>query len=172
MRCVGVCAFLYQNPVAVPRRFLLLQFARNDLSKIPQMLFGALRVAEQVRFGQSRLPSSRSWRASAFDPFRFCADWADDRVREMRRLRLDPGTSPQSPSIGPIRPQPPMAKSHPRGGARSCPDLPPPDRARARLGGGPRSYLTKPKGRDQREGLARMQMHVRAAPSRLKTAAS
>ena len=45
MRCVGVCAFRYQNPVAVPRRFLLFQFARNDLSKIRQMLFGALPAA-------------------------------------------------------------------------------------------------------------------------------
>ena len=51
MRCVGVCAFLYQNPVAVPRRFLLFQFARNDLSKIPQVLFGALRVADRFLSG-------------------------------------------------------------------------------------------------------------------------
>jgi hypothetical protein len=51
MRCVGVCAFLYQNPVAVPRRFLLFQFARNDVSKIPQMLFGALRVADRSLSG-------------------------------------------------------------------------------------------------------------------------
>jgi hypothetical protein len=51
MRCVGVCAFLYQNPVAVPRRFLLFPFARNDLSKIPQMLFGALRVADKFHSG-------------------------------------------------------------------------------------------------------------------------
>jgi hypothetical protein len=51
MRCVGVCAFLYQNPVAVPRRFLLFQFARNDLSKIPQMSFGALRVADRFLSG-------------------------------------------------------------------------------------------------------------------------
>jgi hypothetical protein len=49
MRCVGVCALRSENPVAFPRRFLLLQFARNDLSKIPQMLFGALRVGN--RFG-------------------------------------------------------------------------------------------------------------------------
>jgi hypothetical protein len=46
MRCVGVCAFLYQNPVAAPRRFVLFPFARNDLRKIPQMLFGALHVAD------------------------------------------------------------------------------------------------------------------------------
>ena len=51
MRCVGVCAFLSQSPVAVPRRFLLFQFARNDLSKIPQMLFGALRVADRFLSG-------------------------------------------------------------------------------------------------------------------------
>jgi len=51
MRCVGVCAFRYQNPAAVPRRFLLLQFARNDLSKIPQVLFGPLRVAGGLRSG-------------------------------------------------------------------------------------------------------------------------
>jgi hypothetical protein len=49
MRCVGVSAFLY--PVAMPRRFLLLQFARNGLSKIPQMLFGALRVADRLLSG-------------------------------------------------------------------------------------------------------------------------
>ena len=51
MRCVGACAFRYQNPVAVPRRFLLFQFARNDLSKIPQMVFGALRVADRLLSG-------------------------------------------------------------------------------------------------------------------------
>jgi hypothetical protein len=51
MRCVGVCASVYQNNVAVPRRFLLFLFARNDLSKIPQMLSGALRVADRVLSG-------------------------------------------------------------------------------------------------------------------------
>jgi hypothetical protein len=51
MSCVGVCAFLHENPLAVPRRFLPFQFARNDLSKIPQMLFGALRVAGGLRSG-------------------------------------------------------------------------------------------------------------------------
>ena len=51
MRCVGVCA--YQNPVAVPRRLLLFQIARNDLSKISQMLFGALRVADRFLSGSN-----------------------------------------------------------------------------------------------------------------------
>jgi hypothetical protein len=45
MRCVGVRAFLY--PVAMPRRFLLLQFARNDLGKVPQVVLAALRVADR-----------------------------------------------------------------------------------------------------------------------------
>jgi hypothetical protein len=49
MRCVGVCAFLYQSPVAVPRRLLLSQFARNDLNRISQLLFGASRVAGKLR---------------------------------------------------------------------------------------------------------------------------
>ena len=48
MRCVGVCAFVYQNNVAVTRRFLLFPLARNDLSKIPQMLSGAVRVADKL----------------------------------------------------------------------------------------------------------------------------
>jgi hypothetical protein len=51
MRCVGVCAFLYQNPVAVPRRFLLFQFARKNLSRIPQLLFDTSRVAGGLRSG-------------------------------------------------------------------------------------------------------------------------
>ena len=51
MRCVGVCAFVYQNNVAVTRRFLLSQLARNDLSKIPQVMFGALRVEERFLSG-------------------------------------------------------------------------------------------------------------------------
>ena len=42
MRCIGVCAFY---PVAVPRRFL---FARNDLSRLPQLLFGASRAAGKL----------------------------------------------------------------------------------------------------------------------------
>ena len=46
MRCVGVCAFLSRTR---GWRFLLLPFARNDLSKIPQMLFGTLRVADRFR---------------------------------------------------------------------------------------------------------------------------
>ena len=121
MRCVGVCASVYQNNVAVPRRFLLFLFARNDLSKIPQKLSGALRVAD-LPLGQLLLPSCRSWRASASNTFRFCADRADDD----RVANVPP---PQSPLTGLIRPQPPMAKSHPRGGARSCPVLPPPDKA-------------------------------------------
>jgi len=51
MRWVGVCAFVYQNNVAVTRRFLLSQLARNDLSKIPQVMFGALRVEERFLSG-------------------------------------------------------------------------------------------------------------------------
>ena len=48
MRCVGVYAFEYQNNVAVTRRFLLFPLARNDLSKIPQVLSGAVRVADEL----------------------------------------------------------------------------------------------------------------------------
>ena len=51
MRCVGVCASVYQNNVAVLRRFLLFLFARNDVSKIPQVMFGALRVEERFLSG-------------------------------------------------------------------------------------------------------------------------
>ena len=82
MRCVGVCAFREKNPVAVLRRFSLFPFASNDLSIFPEVLFGALRVVGQVPLGQLRLPSCRSWSASAVDSFRFCADRAHDRVRE------------------------------------------------------------------------------------------
>ena len=47
-----------QDPSAVPRRFLLLPFARNDLSKIPtQMLFGALRVAD-ISLGRAGQPAT------------------------------------------------------------------------------------------------------------------
>jgi hypothetical protein len=51
MRCIGVYAFLYQNPIAVPRRFLLFRFGRNDLSKIPQMLFGERHGADRFLAG-------------------------------------------------------------------------------------------------------------------------
>jgi hypothetical protein len=51
MRCVGVCAFLSESPVVVPRRLLLFQFVRSDFSKILQVLFGALRVAGGLRSG-------------------------------------------------------------------------------------------------------------------------
>jgi hypothetical protein len=51
MRCVGVCAFRDKNPVAVLRRFSLFPFARNDLSRIPEVLFGALRGAGRFLSG-------------------------------------------------------------------------------------------------------------------------
>ena len=64
MRCVGVCASLYENPVAVPRHFSPFQFARFDLSKSPQSVRRIARSG-QVPPAQLRLPY-RSWR-----PFRF-----------------------------------------------------------------------------------------------------
>ena len=64
--CVALACVrsVYQNNVAVLRRFLLFLFARNDVSKIPQVLFGALRVEDRFLSGSRGSPSCRSWRAS------------------------------------------------------------------------------------------------------------
>ena len=126
MRCVGVCAFLYQSPVAVPLRFAPSQFARKDPIKILQMLFGASRVAGKLRSsscGSLVVEAGRRARLilSVFALTALttaCANAPpEDASRQSTAVSFDRNVL--------IRPQPPIAQAHPRRGARAWPALPP-----------------------------------------------
>jgi hypothetical protein len=141
MRCVGVHASLHQNPAAIPRRFLLFQFARNDLSKIRQMLFGALPAAGRSLTGScgSRLLATGGRVSLILSVFALtllttACVIAPPEVGSWQFTAV---------SFDRTNPPPTPYGESPSSGWRTIVSgLPPPDKVRVRLGGGPRSYLT------------------------------